>query len=425
MKMLRLLLTLTLLSCFLNVSSQNLYDIVEFGAKNDINVISTAAIQSAIDVCSQNGGGVVVVPAGEYKSGTLVFKKNVSLQLQEGSTLYASSDLNDYYAVGEKNRKVFLFFDRVEGISITGSGKIDGNGEAFWDKDFKALERPEPFILFRNSKRVKIRDISIVQSPSHTLRMEKSEDFVIDGISIITDPRGPNTDGINIVDSHTFRITNCYMSSWDDLICLKSQSSKVENVVVTNCILESEDAAIKFGTGSRVGTNHNIFDNLVIRNTRYGIALFMLDGGEFQNNRFSNMIIETGGRHQHTYPIFIDIDKRVDNRGYGTIDNLKFENLQIITSGKILISGHESQSINRLIMQDVDVKIKDPADFSASKKPRGNKNYPSLKSSVDLSRQSAHMIFGNIDTLILEDVEVFGDKNTRDDFYFLDAQVKE
>jgi len=418
----------SILICFFfsvasSLSSQHYYDISDYGAKNDSTVVSSKAIQSAIDACSENGGGVVLIPPGDFTSGTLIFKANVSLHLSEGATLFASKNLEDYTDIGKK--KPFMFFENVEGISISGNGKIDGNGEHFWDENFKALERPEPFILFRNSKRVKVKDVFITQSPSHTLRMEDCEDFVVEGITIVNDLRGPNTDGIDIVDTKNVRINNCLMRSGDDLICLKSQKKAVENVVVTNCILESDDSAIKFGTGSHVSTSHNVFDNLIIRNTRYGIAMFMLDGGEFTNNRFSNMIIESGGRHQHNYPIFIDIDKRVENRNYGKIDNLKFENLQIITDGKILISGHKERSIGRLIMQDVDVKMDDPADFSTSKKPRGNKNYPSLESSVDLSRQNAHMILGNIEKLILDDVEIYGQNESRKAFYFLNVREKD
>ena len=51
------------------------YVITEFGAKNDTTVLSTEAVQRAIDACSENGGRVVV-PAGSYKIGTIVLKSN-------------------------------------------------------------------------------------------------------------------------------------------------------------------------------------------------------------------------------------------------------------------------------------------------------------------------------------------------------------
>ena len=58
------------------------YNIVDFGAKNDTTVLSTQAIQQAIDQCSKDGGGRVVVPAGMFKTGTLVLKSHVDLHLE-------------------------------------------------------------------------------------------------------------------------------------------------------------------------------------------------------------------------------------------------------------------------------------------------------------------------------------------------------
>ena len=40
------------------------YNIMDFKAKSDTTVLSTEAIQQAIDQCSKAGGGRVVVPAG-------------------------------------------------------------------------------------------------------------------------------------------------------------------------------------------------------------------------------------------------------------------------------------------------------------------------------------------------------------------------
>ena len=55
------------------------YNIVEYGAKSDTTVLSTEALQQAIDDCSKACGGRVVVPAGNYKTGTIVLKSDVHL----------------------------------------------------------------------------------------------------------------------------------------------------------------------------------------------------------------------------------------------------------------------------------------------------------------------------------------------------------
>ncbi len=79
----------------LTVSAKD-YNIVEYGAKNDTTVLSTAAVQQAIDRCGEAGGGRVVVPAGNYKIGTLVMRSHVNLYLEQGATLYGSTRWEDY-----------------------------------------------------------------------------------------------------------------------------------------------------------------------------------------------------------------------------------------------------------------------------------------------------------------------------------------
>ena len=47
------------------------YRAKEFGAKADGVTKDTAAIQRAIDICAQNGGGRVLLEDGTFLSGTL------------------------------------------------------------------------------------------------------------------------------------------------------------------------------------------------------------------------------------------------------------------------------------------------------------------------------------------------------------------
>ena len=72
------------------------FNILDYGAKSDTTQLSTSALQQAIDDCSQAGGGRVVVPAGQYKIGTVVLKSHVHLYLEQGATLYGSTNLDDY-----------------------------------------------------------------------------------------------------------------------------------------------------------------------------------------------------------------------------------------------------------------------------------------------------------------------------------------
>lgn len=68
------------------------YNIRDYGEVSDTNKVCTAAIQRAIDACHEAGGGQVLIPAGLYKSGTIILKDNVELHLSSGAQLVASAD---------------------------------------------------------------------------------------------------------------------------------------------------------------------------------------------------------------------------------------------------------------------------------------------------------------------------------------------
>ena len=71
------------------------YNILDFGAKGDGEQLETEFIQKAIDKATVNGG-IVVFPAGNYVTGTIYLKNNVTLNLQKGATIYGSHNLSDY-----------------------------------------------------------------------------------------------------------------------------------------------------------------------------------------------------------------------------------------------------------------------------------------------------------------------------------------
>src|SRR3990170_3691595 len=57
------------------------YNIRDFGAKGDGKTLDTAALQAAIDACTRDGGGTVLVPSGTFVIGTTELKSNVTLHL--------------------------------------------------------------------------------------------------------------------------------------------------------------------------------------------------------------------------------------------------------------------------------------------------------------------------------------------------------
>ena len=73
-------------------------DVRDHGATGARTQNATAPVQKAIDACHARGGGTVYVPPGEYTTGTLVLKDNVTLWLEAGAVFYLSQDKADFPA---------------------------------------------------------------------------------------------------------------------------------------------------------------------------------------------------------------------------------------------------------------------------------------------------------------------------------------
>ncbi len=276
-----------------SAAGQN-FDVRKFGAKGDGASLDTKAIQSAVDQCEANGGGQVYFPAGKYLSGTIFLKDNVVLCLEAGSELLGSTMLEDYpvrnpalisYVSENYNDKSLIYGENVNNVGIIGKGTINGQGEnsAFHLTKIQTREnyRQRPFVIrMIECKNVTIRDITLKNSPMWMQHYQACENLNIDGITVVNKVHF-NNDGMDIDDCRFVRISNCNISSIDDVIVLKSTTGRLcEHIVITNCILSSDCNAFKLGTESTGGFRDILVANCSIYDTNCsGIALETVDGG--------------------------------------------------------------------------------------------------------------------------------------------------
>src|SRR5260370_40916003 len=114
------------------------FDVLKYGARGDGKIRDTAALQRAVDECTAAGGGVVYLPPGRYLSGTVILKDNVTFHLEAGATLLGSTQLEDYThqswppMLGDANGKHLIFAREAKNVTLSGAGRIDGQGPAFW-----------------------------------------------------------------------------------------------------------------------------------------------------------------------------------------------------------------------------------------------------------------------------------------------------
>ena len=136
---------------------------------------------------------------------------------------------------------------------------------------------------------------------------DQCENIIIDSVRTDSDAYW-NNDGIDIQDCKNVRITNCFVNSADDGICLKSQSPEhyCDNIYIANCTVRSSASAIKFGTVSHGGFKNVTIENIKVYDTfRSAVAIECVDGGTLENVLVDNVqAVNTGNA------IFIRLGKR-------------------------------------------------------------------------------------------------------------------
>lgn len=335
------------------------HNITFFGAKADGITVSTKAIQKAIDESSKRGGRVII-PAGDFITGTLFLKDNTTLFFEKNARLLGSKELSDY----PKTTVGFRFFGdtwvyqsliiahNVNNITIEGEGTIDGQGAAFpvTTKVKPDRYRNRPYLLWiADCKNVTVKNIELRSSAMWLQSYIRCEKLRIDGIRVFNHAN-KNNDLMDIDGCKDVVITNIVGDADDDGITFKSTTDRIsENIVVSNCILSSHCNAIKFGTESTAGFRNVVITNCIIRKSAAkdaktgfpegicGIALEIVDGGIMENINISNIVVD-GPR----VPLFVRLGNRARKHyneapqpPIGSISNINISGITAYASSPI------------------------------------------------------------------------------------------
>ncbi len=357
-----------------------MYNIIDFGAKKD--TVCTVSIQTAIDKCADDGGGVVVIPSGVFTCGTIWLKNNVELHLEIGAVLKASTDMDDYNkedayiqnwgCIQEKwKAKHLIIALECDNVAITGNGTIDGNGEFFfgeekvfypgyaWDggyvtsKDEEKL-RPGQLICFIECSNVKVTDVTIRNIPCWGVFFHGCEYVQVRGIKITNPFEYVNTDGIDIDCCCFVTVSDCIINTGDDAIAIRCDGAKLknpkacENITITNCVLASNSSVFRIGVGV----------------------------GEIRHVRVSNMVVSRAGNlityatsyMGHGKAIIEDIGFS-DISGYnvcrmidcvvedGAVRNIVMKNMNINARGGICVIKKNNGCISDFTLRDIKLEV--------------------------------------------------------------------
>lgn len=460
----KLLISFVLLIAFIAVNMrafgqsiprQSIYNVKTYGAIGDGKNLDSKAINKAIEIAANAGGGTVYLPAGNYLSGSIHLKSNISLYLDQGATIIATSENpGEVYDQEEQTvnmtyqdsghshfHNALLWGEDLHDLSILGQGTIWGKGLI---KDYKkdSKEANKALVLYK-CRNVIIRDVTFFHAGWFAILATGVDNLTIDNVKMDT-----NRDGMDIDCCRNVRISNCSVNSpYDDGICLKSTyalgfARATENVTITNCQVSAYDEGsfldgtykrddkeanrtgrIKFGTESNGG-----FKNIAISNCIFsychGLALETVDGGLLEDVTISNITM----KDIISAPIFLRLGARMrgpQGAPVGELRRVSISNVRVYNSDaaqSCIITGIPGHSIQDLDLNNIRIYTKGEGKArDATKMPELEKNYP--EPSMFGSTPAYGFYIRHVDGLKLRDVEVsFINEDARPAFILDDVQ---
>jgi polygalacturonase len=329
------------------------YNITDYGAKGDGATLATQALQAAIDACTKDQGGTVLVPAGVFVIGTVEMKSNVTLRIAAQGKLLGSADGKQYHAADEiplrgdstlNDGNVGLIYAvNAENVTFEGPGTIDGQGAQFRSpvrgtpppSGRGGADRPYHILLHR-CKNVRIRDMFLVNCAFHSIRIIQSSYVWIDGIHIHNRVNG-NNDGFHFISSEYVHISNVDVQTQDDACAL---FGTCRFVTVNNSTFSTRWSVFRFGGGNPENVT---ISNCIIHET-FGCPIKMqfAPDAKVQNLMFSDLILK-----DVTGPITISLNNRRRNETAppaekGFLRNVTFRGIR----ASVVSEGRQYADIN-------------------------------------------------------------------------------
>ncbi len=292
-----------------------------YGGCPDGQTDNTAAFAAAIAACAAAGGGKVVVEPGRYVTGTINLQSNVELHLESGAVILGSEHYKDY--TGTKGGcewyrdfshevwpecqranpcNALIVADGCVNCGITGRGVIDGRRSSLHGH---TEEKGKPFMaVFADCEQVYVENVTMQNPGLFTTYFIRCDDVRVEGITVHSE-NCQSGDGIDTDCSSNVRIANCFLSTGDDAISIKSLSKDrpCENYTITGCHFRCKWwGAVRIGPESASDMRNITVSNCTFEDCGDGIKIQSCDGGTFENFTFTGLVMNRVVR-----PIFVTV----------------------------------------------------------------------------------------------------------------------
>jgi polygalacturonase len=390
------------------------FDITNFGAQPGGVIDNTEAFKKAIKACSENGGGIVLVPQGKFLTGPIHLESNINLQLDENAEITFSTNPSDYPIVHTSfegtevmNYSPLIYAYQKTNVAVTGKGTLNGqaNNQNWWPwcgKDTygwkkgaaiqnvaRLMEMAEAgvpvservfgegyylrpsFVEFFDCKNVMLKDVKIIDAPFWIIHPIKSTNVIIDGVTVTS--HGPNNDGCDPEYSKNVIIRNCSFNTGDDCIAIKSGRDAdgrrvgitTENVYVQNCKMFDGHGGVTIGSEISAGVRNVFVENCKMDSPELDRAIRIKTntkrGGFVENLYVRNIEIGEVGESVLGIDLYYSVHGNQSGKFMPRIENIYFDNIKVKNGGKfgILAKGHKGFPIKNIQFKNVTIdKVK-------------------------------------------------------------------
>jgi polygalacturonase len=333
-------------------------------------------IQAAIDKCAP-GLAVHLAASNEkhdFVSGPLQLKSGVTLVVDVGTTLFASTDPllfdrgNNTCGTNDQKGKgcrPLITVEDARGSGIMGEGTIDGQGghlidgktESWWQIARRAqkensrqnvprlveVSRSQDFTMYR---------ILLANSPNFHVTLNNVDGFTAWGVRINTPHDARNTDGIDPISSRNVTIAHSWISTGDDNVAIKGGSNgPVENVsILHNHFYRGHGMSI--GSETNGGVHHVLVEDLAMDGTTSGLRIKSNDtrGGLVDTVVYRDVCLRATTR---PIDIFTHYEQAKPGQLIPNYANVTFERVHSVTPGRVLLQGYDAQHPLRATFRDV------------------------------------------------------------------------
>ncbi|TQD98082.1 hypothetical protein C1H46_016347 [Malus baccata] len=364
----------------------NVFNVLDYGAKGDGKADDTKAFEAAWAAACKVQASTISVPSGSvFLVKPISFsgpncEENIVFQLD--GKIIAPTSSGDWGS----GLLQWIEFTKLKGISIKGTGVIDGQGSVWWndspkynpanestDSSLDDLQATESYsgkmpstkptaLRFYGSDLVSVTGITLQNSPQAHLKFDACTNVQVSGISISSPGNSPNTDGIHLQNSQNAVISASSIACGDDCVSIQTGCSNVyiHNV---NC---GPGHGVSIGGLGKDNTKACV-SNVTVRDVKMhstltGVRIKTWQGGSgsVQNIMFSNIQLTEVETPIMIDQFYCDKSKCQNQSSAVAISGVNYVNIQgTYTSNAVHFACSDSSPCTGVSLDTIELKSVD------------------------------------------------------------------